>query len=636
MRNIVLGLVVATVFCLWSHTGRAATLEADMVIYNGKIITMDGSGPTNYRTVQAAAIHDGKFIAVGTTDEAMQYAGSGTRRIDLGGRTVIPGLVETHNHIYGYSSHFFPPDAHRVGGTAPSITWTNKSEFLDQIRTIALKKKPGEWILTSPRGGADSGMGVVVPLQQGELTRFDLDKVTPNNPVVIHWSVQSEAIVNTLALDPLLKRYPDMAGVRRDAAGVPTGQLAGLAIWTMSYEFWPTVPTQDLAPYYKMEMDEVAAEGLTTLSTRLEPDSLAAYASIHARGELPIRMPYSLESANRNPRVDATMSRLVGLQGGTGKNMWGVGDDKLWIIGMGLSNIDHVPGIGGSCVEKPYPREAVNFPLWRYQFYGPNGLCTLSSPDYNDAEFLRSAAKYGFRVSAMHSGGDRGINSFLTEVENLTKQYPDIPQRRWVIDHCRFINDEHAARAVKLGIIFSCGPKYVYSGERGDIGAYQVIYGEDVAADVVVPLRRLLDHGAMTSIQLDEHGFHPFLALQVAVTRKDSSGKAWGPQQRLTRQEALYIYTHGGGQYVLKEDKLGSIEPNKFADFVVLDKDYLTVPEDEIGRINPVLTVMDGAITYTEPGFATALNLPQVGFRGNPTWWKRGFGADATQARSGM
>ena len=223
-------------------------------------------------------------------------------------------------------------------------------------------------------------MGVVVELQKGDVTRFDLDKVAPNNPVVFHWSVVSEALVNTKALDPLLARYPKIAGVRRDAKGIPTGRLAGLAIWTMQYEFWPQIAPEELGPYYKMEMEEMAAQGVTTISTRLAPNDLAAYAWLNARNELPTRMGYSLEAANRDPNVDATMSRLVGLQGGSGKNMWGMGDGKLWIIGMALSNIDHVPGIGGSCVEKPYPREAVNFPLWRYQFYGPNGLCTLTDP----------------------------------------------------------------------------------------------------------------------------------------------------------------------------------------------------------------------------------------------------------------
>ena len=153
-----------------------------------------------------------------------------------------------------------------------------------------------------------------------------------------------------------------------------------------------------------------------------------------------------------------------------------------------------------------------------------------------------------------------------------------------------------------------------------------------MASDSVVPLRRLLDHGLRTTIHLDQHGFYSFLALEVAVTRKDVTGKVWGPQQRVSRREALYMLSRWSSEYVLREDFLGSIEPKKAADFVVLDQDFLTVPEDEIAMINPLLTVMGGNITYTQPTFATQLDLPQVGFRGNPTWWKRGTPEEARRA----
>ena len=612
----------------------AAGLEADMVVLNGKILTADSPDPNNFTTAQAAAIYDGKFIVVGSNEEALEYAGASTRKIDVGGRTVIPGLVETHNHIYGYGSHFFPEGKRQIEKQVPAIAWTNESDFLAQIRTVALKQKPGEWIVTVPTGAR--GDFWPVELTRGDVTRFELDQAAPNNPLYLHWNAMEEALVNTLALDALLERYPDIRGVVRDDQGVPTGRLKGLANNTVRYEFWPQVPPAEIGPYYKLEMEEVAAQGVTTLSTRLHPQHLAAYAWLNARGELPQRMAFSLETTNRNPNVHATMSRLVGLQGGSGKNMWGIGGDMLWIIGMALSNIDGIPGTGASCISKTYPRESPNFPLWLYQFYGPNGMCTLKDPEFNDIDQLRSAAKYGFRISAMHSGGDQGIEIFLSTVEELSKQYPDLVERRWVIDHCRFITDEHAARAKKLGLIFSCGPKYVYAGEKGDIGVYKVLYGEKMAEDVVVPLRRLLDHGLRTTMQLDQHGFHAFLALEVAVNRKDVNGKVWGSRQRVTRREAFYMYTRWGAEYVLRENLLGSIEPRKYADFAVLNQDYMTVPEDDIGKIDPVLTVVGGKIVYTQPAFADSLGLPQVGFRGNPTWWKRGAVEEEPRAGAGM
>lgn len=605
----------------------AAPLGADMVILNGKILTADTPDPDSFRTAQAAAIFDGKFIAVGSNQEALEYAGPTTQRIDLAGRTVLPGLVETHDHIYEYGSHWFPEGMPLFGDTDPSVrlSWSNKTDFLAQIRTQALKRNPGEWMIYGAGRATQA-------LQDGQVTPADLDTVAPNNPLVLYWGgggSGGNSIVNSKTLALLLARYPNLPGLRRDDAGKPTGQLAGVAHWTLTYEFFPMLPPEKLAPYYKQEMEEMAAQGVTTLSTRLHPQHLAVYGWLNKRKEAPLRMAFSLETTNRNANLEAAMPRLVGIQGGEGKNMWGLGDDKLWVIGLALSNIDETPGSGGSCVSKPYPREAVNFPAWKNQPYGPFGLCTLESPDYNDIDVLRMAAKYGFRISAMHSGGDRGIESYLDAVEELVKQYPDIAQRRWAIDHCRYINDSHAVRAKKLGIIFSCGPKYVYPGDKGDIGAYSILYGPEIAADVVVPLRRLIDHGLRTTMQIDQHAFYTFLALEVAVNRKDASGKVWGPQQRISRKEALYTYTRWSSEYVLKENVLGSIEPGKYADFTVLDKDYLTVPEDEIGMINPVLTVMGGKIVHTQQEFATSLSLPQVGFRGNPTSWLRGRPGEA-------
>lgn len=634
-KKVLLTLTIC-IFVLSILAGRialAAALEADLVIYNGKIVTADSPNPNNFSTAQAAAIYDGKFLAVGSNEEIMQYAGSKSQKIDLGGRTVVPGLVETHAHIYDYASHFFPVGKPQVGQTDPALIWTSKNDFLLQLRTLALKKKPGEWIIMTPRGGEN---GIIPELQKGEVTRFDLDKVAPNNPVDLRWMIDEDGVVNTKALNMLLARYPNAAGIVRDAKGVPTGHLQGLANTIFVYEFWPQIPPEELAPYYKMEMEEIAAQGLTTVSSRLRPNYIAAYAWLHSRKELPLRFGYSIDSVNQNPNMEATLSRLVGIQGGTGKNIWGAGDDMLWVIGMAAPyNLDGLPNTGSSCVSKPYPREAQDFPLWRRQYYGPNGNCTLTSPEYNSAEALRLLAKYGFRNSGLHTGGDKGIDQYFDLLDDIAKQYPDIAERRWTIEHCPYLTDQQIGRAKRYEIIFSCLPGYIYDGKKGPLGAFAILFGQDQAENAAVPLRRMIDQGLRPTIELDRHAFHPFLALQVAVNRKDITGKVWGPEQRISRQEALYAYTRWGAEFVLRENVLGSIEPNKYADFVVLNRDYLTVPEDEIGRIDPVLTVMGGKITFSDPEFATAHNLPQAGYRGDRSRWMRGTPDDANKRGSG-
>ncbi len=623
-------LVIASI--LGFFVTRAATpsfgagLQADMVIFNGKILTADNPDPTKFTTAQAAAIYDGKFVAVGTNEEVMQYAGDKTKKIDLGGRTVLPGLVESHDHLYEYASHFFPKDAERVGETAPPLSYTNKDEFLAQVKTLALKKKPGEWIITTMRGGVG---GVIIELQRGDVTRQDLDKVAPNNPIYIHWNVTVDGLASTKAMQPMLDRYPKIVGVRRDAKGQPTGRLGGVANLTMWYEFWPHIAPDKLAPYYNMEMSEVAAQGITTFSTRVEPNHLAAFAWLHAKDEMPLRLAYTLETFARANDTEAIAGRMVGLHGAMSGRLWGAGDDKMWIIGVTPDSIDSTAGVAGSCVRAEYPREVPDFPLWRFQFYGPHGVCRLQDPEYHDADVIKMAAKYGYRVSGMHVAGDRGLDQFLNIVEESSKLYPDVVNARWSADHCLVVHEDIIQRAKKFNVMFSCAPKYLYGGIKGGVGAMKVLYGEQDAGDSIIPFKNMIKNGVRAVLELDEHGFHPFLALQVAITRKDINGKVWGESQRVTRQEALYMYTRWSSEYVLKEDFVGSIEPHKAGDFAVLDKDYLTVPEDEIGRIDPVLTVMGGKITYSQPEFAKGQGLPVAGYQGSRERWKRGTAADA-------
>jgi predicted amidohydrolase YtcJ len=145
----------------------------------------------------------------------------------------------------------------------------------------------------------------------------------------------------------------------------------------------------------------------------------------------------------------------------------------------------------------------------------------------------------------------------------------------------------------------------------------------------------MIDAGLRPVIELDAHAFHPMTALQVFISRKDNTGKVWAPQQAITRQEALYAYTRWAAEYFLREKAMGSIEPRKLADFVVLDRDYLTVPEAEIGRIDAVLTVVDGKIVYSEPGFAASQDLPTVGYQGDRSRWNRGIPNAAQRAPGG-
>jgi predicted amidohydrolase YtcJ len=634
------GILLGAVLALFTPRAAAAGLDADLVIYNGKILTANSTDPNGYQTAQAAAVYDGKFVAVGTNDEVLAYAGPKTRKIDLGGRTVLPGLVESHDHIYDYATKYFPN--RRKPNQDPPLVWTTKDEGVAQLKTLVAAKKPGEWINTSMRGGGFGNTGgneaailVAHAIQKAELTRADLDKVSPNNPVRItniFFSPTGDSFVNSKGLELLLKRYPNIPGVHKDAKGVPTGWLSGVADRTPDYEFYPPVAPELLAPAYKMQMDEEAAQGITTISSRLIPQDLATYSWLERRGELPIRMAYTSEAVSRNANAEATYARLVGIQGGRGKEMWSTGNDMIWMIGVAATfSLDSIGSIGGACVRTPYPREAKEFPLWMHQFYGANGLCRLSDPNYDDANGLMLAAKYGFRAVATHAEGDRGIDDYLNLMEKIYSQYPHVAEQRWTLEHCPMLHGDQIQKAKKFNLMFSCGPFFLYGG----MAARVYLNGEKEAADSMIPFRSLIDNGLRTVMQLDADGRLPLTALQIAITRKDIDGKVWGPHQAINRNEALYTYTRWSSEFVLREDTLGSIEPKKAADFVVLNRDYLTVPEDEIGRIDPVLTVVGGKFAYTDPDFATSQGLPQAGFRGSRARWLRGGPEDRNRGNAG-
>jgi predicted amidohydrolase YtcJ len=238
---------------------------------------------------------------------------------------------------------------------------------------------------------------------------------------------------------------------------------------------------------------------------------------------------------------------------------------------------------------------------------------------YSDRDMILDANRYGIRIAGTHVGGDRATDEYLSVMEEAAKQSPGLAERRNAIDHCRFFSDDQARRALKLGIVMNCNTTYIQGGDKGEIGAIAAIYSKAEADDLVVPMRRLIDVGLKpgTEIAGDTFGI-----LETLVTRKDNEGKVWGAQQKISRREALLTVTRWNARYTLREDRIGSIERGKLADFTIIDKDYLTVPEDNISDIKVVMTILGGNPTYIETSFAEAEGLPVTGYQGP----KRGGG----------
>ena len=574
---------------------------ADLVLHNGRVLTLDSENTEAFTIAEAVAVYDGKIVAVGTDESILKSAGPSTQKIDLKGKTLIPGLIDTHSHPQQYAISQFAPHLAR-----PRISMATKAEAQLDLKRAVSAKKPGEWIPAtySVPGG---GLGVAVIAYSGELTRADLDAVAPDNPVLINLSIDdNHALINSKALELLRAHHPlpfPEGSIRQGPDGSPDGFIKGNPAFIIHYELLPRYSPEVLAPPFKKQLDEWAAEGVTTLSTRLHGDPISAYALLDRTGQMPVRIGYSHEIAQGLANPDDIFRRLGNIQGH--------GTDMLWMIGISTLNIDGTGSLGWACYHEPYP-DHPDFPYWKFKAWGPNGECNLTDPAFSNREIILAANRFGFRISGLHTAGDRAVDTLLDLLEEANKERP-IAGRRFAADHVRFLSREQAERAQKLGLtMFSISPKNI---DR-EMPVVTALYDSEVAGDVVMPARRIIDMGMRPVIEIDTSGRYSMLDIETLVTRKDKNGRVWGPQQRITRNESLYSFTRWAAEYVLREDSLGSIEKGKWADLVVLDGDFLSVPEDQISDLKVLITIVGGKIVFTEPAFARAEGLPQVGFRG--------------------
>ena len=607
-------------------TSRAAALEAHWVLYNGKILTADTEDPGSFTIVQAVAIYDGKFVVVGSNQEALDTAGPTTRRVDLAGKTVLPGFIETHLHVHTQAlSHH----ARGVVDIEPSlVSWSSKEQGLAQVRSLAVQKRPGEWVVAVVVGrGRLDGMVLGMSIANGNPltpTLAELDAMVPDCPLYLMLGNEEPALVNSQALDLLLARYPNgYPTIVRDEEGNPTGVLKGPAARLIG-EFlpeWTPEEVRKLAPLFRKELEEPAARGLTSVATRVDNDSMRVYQLLDEQGEMPVRLSYVSEFAQNSP-ITEVLFRRVPMRAGHG-TPW------LWSSGATVGNIEGTTGpqIGAACIHGTYPRESSMFPAWLQQPWGPHGDCKLTGDPNNTVlrDFLLSAARFGWAVSNIHANGDRSLDDYMDVLEEAENRYSiRAADLRFSLDHCGHLTEPQAQRAQRLGISFTCTPVSFDNAESEVMGAYAVIYDRDRAADAYSPFHRLVSLGMKPSIHCEGHQDWPFTCLQWAITRKDkATGQVWGPQQRIDRRAALYTYTRWAAWHVWKEDNIGSIEPGKWADLVVIDRDYLTTPEDELALINPLLTIVGGEVRYSEPNYAASEGLPTVGFQAPPDWWER-------------
>ncbi|MBN1240754.1 MAG: amidohydrolase [Gammaproteobacteria bacterium] len=529
-------------------------LQPDTVLVGGKIVTME----EDFSLQQALAVRDGKIVAAGDSEEVRALAGPATRVVDLGGRTVVPGLIDSHMHAIR-AALSFSYEVNWIG--AESLT-----EALGRIGDAAAKRAPGAWLIVA--GGWN-------PQQFAENrrpTQAELEAAAPDNPVYVQlgygWALMSDDAFEALDIRDEAD-LPAGGRIERDADARPLAVSGDSPAIVALFDLLPKPTHAQQVAGTKAFFRELNRLGLTGVGdpggNNLLPRDYRALFDVWRSGESTLRVTYSLNGQEPGAEFEELQSLTAMLP-------MGFGDDMLRFNGLGER-------VTTAMYNNPSPSDAD-----RERFY----------------EIARWAAARGMAVT-VHWGADATVGHLLSVFERVDREIP-IRDLRWSIAH---LNDASAAtlsRMAKLGVGWTVQDAMYFGGE-----AFLRRAGREAArrAPPVVTASRLgVEIGAGT----DAHrvaSYDPFTALQWFLDGRTVGGLALrGPEETPSRAEALRFYTLGSAWFSHDEDVRGSLEPGKLADLAVLSADYLTVPVEEIGAIESLLTMVGGRIVYASGPFA--------------------------------
>jgi predicted amidohydrolase YtcJ len=521
-------------------------IEPQTVLYNANILTMD---PLN-RRAQSLAIADAHFVAVGSNEEIRSLPTSGAKKIDLEGKTVLPGFIDAHSHpSYAGLRHL-----RQVDCDLRSIR-----DIQEAIRKRAGQTPPGKWVLGFKYDDTKTSDG-------RPLTREDLDAAAPDHPVRIEHRGGHTSYVNSSALRTagVAEATPDPPGGRFDRAP-STRQLNGRISERANLVFEKLIPAtysrDDYSEGVKLISGMMSRAGITSVhDAQGTPEDLRAYQDAHEAGELSLRVYCLINYPHIDRMIDA------GVRTGFGNEWVRVGAMKLTCDGSISERTARL--------SEPYVGR-------------PNDYGILVMKEEELYHHARKAHEAGWQIG-VHANGDVAIDTVLRVYERLQREHPR-PDPRFRVEHCTVVNDSLVQRIRALGAIPTPFSTYVYyHGEKmREYGAERL--------DHMFAVRSFLEAGVRVTQASDypPGPFEPMMALRSSVTRTDIKGNVWGARQRVTVEEAIRVGTLHGAYASFEEDLKGSIEPGKLADLVVLGRDPLR--EEPLSLISiPVERTMVG------------------------------------------
>lgn len=541
---------------------------ADLVLLNGKVVTVDEALPE----AEALAVRGDRIAAVGTTEEIRKYIGGRTEVVDLQGRLAVPGLIDSHLHFMS------------IGQAKQTLDLTGTRSWDDIVALVAAAAKaaaPGEWI--NGRGWHQEKWDKVPEPNVNGLPLHDrLSAVSPQNPVFLTHASGHSAIANAKAME-LAGITPQTAApaggeIVKDAAGTPIGAFIetaqGLLRRSYAHEVGRRTAEEAEAAARKtaaLASQECLSKGLTSVhDAGVSFATIELYKKLAEEGRLGVRMNAMLSEGNKALEARAAEYRLVGY-----------GNHHLTVRSF-KRLVDGALGAHGAWLLEPYSDL-------------PSSAGLNTEPLDALAETARIAAEKGFQL-CVHAIGDRGNREVLNIYESAFRARPEKKDLRWRVEHAQHLSAADIARFGALGVIASM--QGIHCTSDGPWIFKRL--GEARAEEGAYVWRKLMDGGAVISNGTDApvEDVDPIPSLHASMTRRMKNGEVFYGGQKMTRLEALRSYTLNGAYAAFEEDLKGSLTPGKLADITVLDRDILTVPEDEILRTEVVYTIVGGKILF--------------------------------------
>jgi predicted amidohydrolase YtcJ len=576
MKKIILSSFIFITFILIQFSCKPAQ-SVDLILINGKIVTVD----KKFTIAEAVAIKNDRIVAVGTSNKIKKLAGNQTKTIDLKGKTVIPGLIDSHLHPESASVSELDeeiPDVHSIG------------ELLNWIKSQTSVKKKGDWIVFPKMFSTR-----LKELRQPTLT--ELDSVAPDNPVFLNGSFGGMINSKAIKVSGITEKTVN-PGILIDRNN---GKLTGF-IRSSAFNLLKLPAAKQLTPAEKIEalksmLKRYNQYGITSVTSGTgDPGTIEMYRSMAANNVLTTRVYQNilLQMSTGNITAEKVSDKLKSFKFKTGDgDEWvRVGPVKVFLDGGILTGTAYLQEPWGDKARAIFGIEDTSY----------RGVLNYTREELISIVSTANGQNWSFTA---HATGGGSVDLLLDVFEEVNRQKP-IKERRFSIIHGNFYTKQAIKRMSELGVYANMQPIWFYK----DADAMEYILGEK-RIQSFHPYRSMIDAGVTVNGGSDHmvkwdantsiNSYNPFLAIYTMITRTTERGTVILPTEAISREEALRMYTINNAYASFEESLKGSIEPGKLADIVVLTDNILTCPANQIKKIQSEMTIVGGKIVYSLP-----------------------------------